>query len=642
MKNKLKSKISEFLTGVKPDLPIGKEQIATATEILQRYKAGKVNLENRIIENEEWYKLQHWEQIRNKGGNVKENIVDPEPTSAWLFNSIANKHADAMDNYPEPNVLPRVKDDQRDAETLSKILPVVLEHNDFEETYNDVWWPKLKHGTGVYGVFWNNKLEDGLGDIDVKAIDVLNCFWQPGIKDIQKSRNFFHAELWDNEVLIEQYPQFDLKDKLTSPTLDIAKYNYDDAVDTSDSSIVVDWYYKKVITFTVGEEQISREVLHYCKYVNDVVLYASENDPIYKDTGYYEHGKYPFEFDVLFPEEGTPCGFGYIDIIKDPQMYIDKLNQIIITNAYDLSNPRYFAKDDIGINKTQFLDRKEKFVDFNGRLDESSLKKIEVSPVDRSVVEHLNSRIEELKETSGNRDFSQGGTNSGVTAASAIAALQEAGSKLSRDMNKASYRTYANICYLAIELIRQFYTEPRNFRITGANGGMEFTEFDNSGIKAIPQGQAFGVDLGYRRPVFDIKITPQRSSPFSKVANNELAKELFGLGAFNPAYADQVKPMLEMMSFDNKDIVMQAVTQNNQTMQLMMQMAQMIDLYRAEKGEMPVMSTFVAQKYGVAQPQAMASGGVIQTNPLGEAVKVSSNNTASKAQERASNVTKPR
>ena len=162
--------------------PIGKEEVREAEMILQKYKSGKAQLEARIVENEQWYKLRHDEFVRGKSPNPG----DPRPTSAWLFNCIANKHADAMDNYPEPNVLPREEGDKSDAEILTDILPVILEQNDFEQTYSDVWWYKLKTGTGVYGIFWDTKKNNGLGDIDVRELDLLNMFWEPGITDIQK------------------------------------------------------------------------------------------------------------------------------------------------------------------------------------------------------------------------------------------------------------------------------------------------------------------------------------------------------------------------------------------------------------------------------------------------------------------------
>ena len=137
---------------------IGEKQIKEAYQTLLKYKEGKANLERRIIDNEQWYKLRHWECMRDKSNEV-------QPTSAWLFNCIANKHADAMDNFPAPNILPREEGDKAEAEMLTSIIPVVLDQNEFEKTYSDVQNYKLKSGTGVYGVFWDKSKMNGLGEI---------------------------------------------------------------------------------------------------------------------------------------------------------------------------------------------------------------------------------------------------------------------------------------------------------------------------------------------------------------------------------------------------------------------------------------------------------------------------------------------
>ena len=524
---------------VKNDI-IGENEISRAAEILSVYKNGKLSLERRIVENEKWWKLQHWDFIRNKSNS------DPEPASAWLFNAIANKHADAMDNFPEPAVLPREKNDEAEAKALSCILPVMLERNDFEKTYSDAWWYKLKTGTACYGIFWNNRLEEGRGDIDIRQIDILNVFWEPGIKDIQKSRNLFTVELVDNDLLNELYPR--TVGKTGKGSIDVAEYLYDDTVDTSDKSVVVDWYYKK----NIGQKQI----VHYCKFVNNVVIYSSESDPVYQSRGYYDHGMYPLVFDPLFTEEGTPCGFGYIDIMKDVQMYIDKLNQIIIKNTLQAGKRRFFISDNTGINEEEFADWSREFVHVAGNVDERNLREITVSQLDESVINMLHQKIDEIKEISGNRDVTTGGTIKGVTAASAIAALQEAGNKLSRDMIKNSYRAFRKINYFMIELIRQFYDDNRSFRITGENGETEFVDYNNN-------------DLGKnmfskKRPVFDITVKSQKTSPFSKTAQNELAKELFAAGIFNPENSRQALICLEMMDFDGKSMIMDMVSQNQQ------------------------------------------------------------------------------
>ncbi len=537
-------------------LPIGKEEITKATQILQKYRQGKTNLENRIIENEEYWKLNHWEQMQPRHLNPN----DPRPASAWLFNSINNKHADAMDNYPEPSVLPREMSDKEAAKNLGEILPVVLERCDYESTYSSGWWDKLKFGTAAYGVFWNNDLMNGLGDVDIRLIDLLEIFWEPGIKNIEDSRNLFVLELMDNELLEERYPE--TRGKLVGGILNTSQYHYDDSIDTSEKSTVIDWYYKK-------ENRV-----HYVKYVDNIVLYASENEPHYQKRGFYDDGHYPIIFDTLFEEKGTPAGFGYIDIMKDPQRYIDCMDSSFLKSAAQLSRPRYFIDDSAKINEEEFMDLKKDVVHTKGRIDDTQIRRIEMQEIPSSYLQVKQDKIEELKETSGNRDFSQGSTASGVTAASAIAALQEAGSKTSRDMIKSAYRTYKKVCEMAIERIRQFYDEPRCFRITGPNNTEEFVTFDNSALKPQGAAQELGVQIQARTPIFDIKVRAQKASPFSRVAQNELAKELYGMGAFNPENADQAYACVDMMDFEGKDGVMQKIQQNGLLFQQMQQMQQ--------------------------------------------------------------------
>ena len=615
---------------------IGKKQIQEANVTLQKYKEGKANLEKKIVDNEQWYKLRHWECMRGKH-------MDIEPTSGWLFNCIANKHADAMDNFPSPNILPREEGDKGEAEMLTSIVPVILDQCEFEQTYSDVWMYKLKTGTGVYGVFWNKEKLNGLGDIDIRKIDLINLFWEPGITDIQKSRNVFHVELVANDVLKGIYPQ--LEGKLGGQTMDIAKYLYDDTVDTNDKTPVVDWYYKK------GGK------LHYVKYVNDVVLFATENQqqPVTDDmgnpigasmaeTGWYNHGQYPFIFDTLFPVEGTPCGFGYIDVGKNAQEYIDRGNQAIMMNMLANAKPRHFIRSDGSVNEEEYADMTKDFVHVDGNLGQDSILPVQGKPLNNIYVEVINNKIDELKETTGNRDISTGGTTSGVTAASAIAAMQEAGSKLSRDNNKSAYRTFRKLCLMVIELIRQFYDMPRCFRIMGENGAMRYVQYSNAGIAPQMQGNDFGVDMGYRLPLFDIEVTAQKQSPYSKMSQNELALQFFGAGFFNPQIADQALACLDMMDFDRKQFIMQKIAQNGGMYQQMMMMQQqmmqlgaMVD--QARGGNEITMG--LANQFGI-QPPMMGGGSpnVENTEALGGNEKEEATNTK-KARQRVADSTSP-
>lgn len=611
---------------------IGKEEVAAAMETLRKYKDGKTNLEQRVIDNERWWKMQHWSLIRQQS----QNAGDPEPVSGWLFNCLVNKHADAMDNYPAPNVLPREASDEQDAKILSDILPVVFEQNDFELTYSNMWWYKLKTGTGVTGVFWDQNKNNGLGDIDIRELDMLNLFWQPGITDIQKSANLFHVELVDADRVKEQYPE--LKDPGTEAAITLAKYVYDDTVDTTDKTVVVDWYYK----LNNGN---GKTVLHYCKFCNGQVLYASQNDPEYAERGFYDHGKYPVVFDVLFPEAGSPAGFGYVDVCKDAQIYIDKLDQVILKHAVMGARPRFFSKGDGAINEAEFADWTKDFVHYSGNGNpQDSIMPIEIAPLNGTYVDVRALKIEEMKETSGNRDFAQGGTSGGVTSGTAIAQLAEAGNKLSRDMIKSAYRAYRQVTYLVIDLMRQFYEESRYFRVIGERGQMEFVQFTGRQIAEKPIDPAYGLQDGFRVPIFDVEISAQKQSPFSTVVQNERAMQLYAAGFFKPEMADQSLAALDMMTFDGIEKVRDRIAQNGtlfqQVQQMQQQMAQLAAIVDAQNG-----TTILQNMAGAFNGQAPAgapAGGMEAPAAEPSPEVLPRNSQAAKAKAKAASATAPK
>ena len=531
---------------MKNEAPIGPDRLRRARQDLNRYREGKANLERRVIENEQWYRLRHWECIRRGAGS------QVEPTSGWLFNAIANKHAEAMDNYPSPNVLPREEGDREKAQALGSILPVILQQEDFEDTYDRVMDDKLKSGTGIYGIFWDPEKLEGLGDISIRRIDILNLYWEGGITDIQQSRNVFYLRLWDNDLLLERYPQ--LEGKLSGAAEQGNRYVYDDRVDTADKSAVIDWYYKK--------RQGGKTVLHYCKFVGDTVLFATENEEDYRDRGWYDHGLYPFVLDPMFRTAGSPCGFGYIDVAKSAQEYVDRGNQAILQNLLANARPRHFIRADGAVNEEEYGDMSRDFVHVDGNLGEDSIKPISGKSLSDIYVTVIANKIDELKEVTGTRDVTTGGTVHGVTAASAIAAMQEAGSKLSRDSNMASYRAFRKVCLMAVELIRQFYDLPRAFRILGPQGGVEFITFSNAALKPQDQGVELGVELGMRTPLFDIEISAEKQSPYSRLSQNEMAMQFYSAGLFDPARSTEALTALDMMDFNGKSALVEKVREN--------------------------------------------------------------------------------
>lgn len=576
MKGKVSILGHEFSVKPKANTSSDKDLAIEGGKILKEYMQGKQALDARIVENHKWWKAQHWELFRSQN-----RPTDPEPVTMYLFNMIANKHADAMDNYPNFNILGRKESDKNEAQMLSKIIPAVYASNRFRKAYSRGWWYKLINGAVPYGQFWDPSRMEGLGDIVVKNLDILNLAWQPGITDLNDSRGLFIVGLEDDDLLIDAYGDvFDGVDAIRSKKIvDVKLYAYDDNFDTTKKSLVVDWYFKQ------GGK------LHLVKFVGDKILSNSTTNEYYKDRGIYDHGEYPVDMDVLFPEEGYPTGFGLVDIAKNPQMYTDKLDQIIMKNAMVSGKLRYLIKQGGAIRKEDLMDLSKDVIEVNGPIDETHVRVLQGKSLDQFIANHRQNKIQEMKEVTANDVFASGEGGKGITAASAIYAMQEAGNKLARDMIGESYDNLTPFVYKTIENIRQFYDQDRDFRIRGDDGNDEYVTYNNQGImpQQLPpaseyEGQAFDPDTQtfiedkdykpkYRKPFFDVTIVPEKKSPYSTVVQNEMAKELFNIGIFNPQRAPEAKMALEMMTFEGKDKIIQKVAENGDMAQQFQQQA---------------------------------------------------------------------
>lgn len=620
--------------------PITKEKLLDADRKLMEYKAGKASVDRRIIHAQQWWKMRNWQEISGERGT--RGATEKKSATAWLWNCIVGKHADAIDSYPEPIILPRMEDDRDEAQKLSKIVPVVMQMNGFEEVYSRCQWQKMQEGTAGYGVFWDKMKLNGMGDIAVKKINLLNLFWEPGITDIQDSQNLFYVSFIDNEQLEGVYPQ--LKGKLKNNALSINKYRTDDSVNLDDKSAVVDWYYHKWDGM--------RKVLHYCKYVGEEILYSTENQG--EEKGLYDDGNYPFVLDPLFPVEGSPCGYGYIDIGKDAQSDIDTLSQAMVLNASASATPRYFIRKDGAINEEEFADFSKPFIHVGSNLGQDSILPVQVNVMSGNALNMLQQKIDELKFVTGNTDVNNGGTPSGVTAASAIAALKEDSGRSSKDSTKASYRSYTKIVTMVLERIRQFYDIQRQFRILGKYGEEQFTTYDNSGIRPQPVEGGLGLEAGYRLPVFDIEVRAQRENAYTKMSQNELALQFFNSGMFNPQLSDQVLMCLDMMEFKGKEELTQKVQQQGTMQEALVKVGQ-IAIALAGQYQPEIVPQLGATLQGVIGEQQMGAmaagqgGGInIQRSPAvrgSDAIQggtsANENTLVRNARERAANATRP-
>lgn len=606
------------MAAIRKKKPIGDQEINDAYATLNLYRSESQALRNRIIENQLYYEHTCTSgRPRNKRGcsSFKSS------TAAYLFNSIANKHADFMDNMPSPTILPQEESDKDTAKLLSDILPSIFDSNRYQKVYSRACFDKLVGGAALYAVTWDGSYDNGLGKIRVTNAELLNLYWKGGISELDESPNLFYVSVENDKDLVTRYPE--IADKVgNSSTFDLDKFVFEDEPNRDGTTLVVDWYYRRpTVMENATGERVVKNVLHFCKFAAGTVLFASENEvdpetgePLYPD-GYYEHGRYPYLMDTLFPIKGSPAGFGYVDVMKNPQEYIDDLDTAVLKNAKWCAEPHWLTPVGAGIN-TKDVEEGRRFIEVSTLTDQ--IKLMDAPGIDANVISVRNIKTEELKETSGNTDFSQGTTASGVTAASAIAALQEAGSKLSRDMIKNSYEVYSDMCSMIIELMRQFYTIERVYRITQPNEEYAFETISAKMLGNDGKNETmFGMATGGRKPYFDIKVDAQKASPFSRAAQNELALQLYSAGFFNPELCDQSAIAVEMMQFEGKDTIQQKITQNGTLLQENMQLKQYVvqlaqQLALTGDAQTAALANAIAQKYGAeGTGQGMVANGSV-------------------------------
>ncbi len=540
--------------------PIDREMVMRWAEILRKYKSGKSLLESRMRSNQEYWRGKQWREMRRDWEKEQ-----PQPTSAWLTNVILSKHAARMDAYPEATVLAREQMDEPQAQLLTSVIPCILDMCDFKETYSQVGWDKQISCAGAYCITWDVTKHNGLGDIDIAPLDIMNLYWEPGITDIQQSKYVFVVKLVDTDALAEQYPDKGFDSKKGNKVIEPSQYVYEDYIDTSEKDCVVDVYYKK--------KGPNGTILHYAKFVRDVLLFSTENDPNLSQAGLYAHGMYPFVIEPVYPVKGSICGFGYVDICRDPQDFIDIMGNAIVKNVLENTTPRYFVRSDAGVNLEEFGNINKRVVTCNGNLGEDSIRPFDQTALPAGALNFYQYKIEEMKQTAGNRDANGGGSEGGVTAASALAVMQEAGNALSRDENGTAYRAFKEIVKFVIELIRQFYDLPRFFRIEGERGAMQYISYTNAAVKEQSEIGMMGEKV-FRKPEFDLDVEASKENDYSQQQQNNLALQFYQAGFFNPANGVMTLACLDMMEFKGKDKMYRTVQNMMMQYQAMMMQQQ--------------------------------------------------------------------
>ena len=474
-----------------------------------------------------------------------------------LKSTFNNCIADQMDNMPEALMLPETKELEHVAEDLTDIVRFVMAQNNYESLHRRRVEDCFCTGTAITQVAWDPEMSGGRGDVCVIRWPVENFLWDPIADTLQDARALFKVSWHPLSWYEQHYPEKakDIgSDSGEYSGLGVPEAQEENLGGDEDRAMMLEYWYR---LYVAKQKRYTINVA----YLAGGVLLANEKDV-------YAHGLYPFVADVFTPIEGLPVGDGLVQELAPMMRYVNRYANYIDMNLRMSSKGRLLVDRAAGIDKEALLDWETDVVE-GDRIDASALTWMQNQPFTGAVTQQMLQLQMDIKQDSGQNQFSRGETAGGVTAASAISALQEAGGKITRLRTNVLNQGYKAIVEQVMWLISQFYDKKRVMFITGE---------DNSGmheVDASPE-HLFGKSKGGRLPVppYTVQIQVQRRNPLRQQAQNELFMQAYSMAAQAGA-PFPLSVLFKMLHVDGKERILPEIVQFETLQQQMQEMASM-------------------------------------------------------------------
>ena len=476
----------------------------------------------------EWQRLERCERIYrgDHWHDVPETDAgEPRPVTPVIQSTIENVRADLMDQYPQAVITADSPEYAEAAELLSAVIGENHTRMGYAREYAKLTHDLLVGGYMVQEVGFDPNLNGGMGGAFLRQVDPRSIMFDPLCADIGDSRAGFkfaaHPRAWFAQRYPDKERDMDSDSLLLKPVRDSLL-----SVSDGDSIMLIECWQREY------DPETGSFAVHMKKMAGGVLL---EDSRTAKPEGCYRHGQYPFVITSLYPRRGSCLGFGLVDMFENQQLYSDKLDQIVLKNALMASHNKLLVTGASGFDVDDLRDWSKEVhrgENLNG------VTWFATAPLPGYILDYIRAMRNGIKEESGANDFSRGMASGGVTAASAIAALQEMSSKRSRMAARSIHDAFEQAVRQEIEIEREFCIFPRSVKTKGGRGAFTGKEL----VKIS--------DLGNELPLeFIVSVKVQRENRFSVAAHNELMLTMLKAGMITPDVA------LEMMNFDGKEQV---------------------------------------------------------------------------------------
>lgn len=405
---------------------------------------------------------------------------DPGSVTNVIFPIIASQVADLVDEPVDIMCVGEEPSDEVFSKDVGHLLDWVSFKNKMFTKMDRFEWRRLKFGSSVWKVHYDPFTQM----IVIEPISPINFFPDPQVKEpwlLQEGDFHDHVRFQSIGHLKRAWGSVASKlEPMRTADADISIFdgetNDETTARTSRKALVIEHWNLE------GRGMLRRRIV-----ANETMLYDSKQ----KYNSIYDHGKYPFSFVQCYPLEGRLWGMGDAELLLPTQDLINDLDDQIRRNARLMGNMQIVVGLASGINIRKWIAKAGLKIPAR---DPEAWKAVDPKPMPEYIQARRIQAMQEAELISGRPDVTEG-RRSGVRAASAIMALQEAGNRRARHKKLTLQDSMGSVYEFSIDYLKQFFTEEQAFRILGkpsAPMGMKqqapsYVWFRGSSLKNIPK-----------------------------------------------------------------------------------------------------------------------------------------------------------
>ena len=330
--------------------------------------------------------------------------------------------------------------------------------------------PMLVYGTAVWFVQWDGK-EGEYGNIKIKEVDPFNIFPDPLAENVDNAEYIVYATYKNANQIKQQFP--DKANAIEGSRISMSELvaNRDEQDTNEENQVLIlemwcrDWT-------TMDEDIDGNKSLKYPQ--GRVITCLPELGIILSDKkNPYKDGKFPF---VLMKNYDVPFkfwGVGEVEQILSPQIYVNELTNQIIDNAKNTANMQWIIDKNAGIGQGKLTNRPGLVIRKNPGAE---VRRDTPPPMPTYVREQIDVLKADIQDISGVLDSLKGEKQTGVVAASAILALQEASQSRIRLKIKIMESNLTELANMVYSRMQQFWKLDRWVRVTDIEGNPSFRE----------------------------------------------------------------------------------------------------------------------------------------------------------------------